>query len=551
MPFYASWEEAVPTQSALKSYGFVTTQLRAVEKQNEDDVLALPVADQDAVDTLLDTLGSVAANIEAIVSSRVDDSLINEIRRRPLGPPPGAPGPAARVAFPVPARRPLDPEGPDLPPAAGRARPGVDWFGRPVPEAKEEELEYSSALESDIRAGSRDDLSAFSRFSGATVPREGSLRAISEGSRTRDAFPPRAALAPRTRAKVDEFDVDPEEIVRGAEMGERSETARLRKLLVRAEGLAGEPDTTSEPFAAELDPRAAYLENVGRSPRFRSLLPERPGTASTESEEPSPRPSPARSPARSPTRNSPVITPFRGLARQVTLEKDISPFLSRAPVPPPPALGDYIEHFRGVSAAALSREGNKLAKAGYEIEVPPPKARTEQSVDKLLQRVAEVSLDADQRYLEAKGEVRPGSAFAPKERPKLKGKAPKYGESVGSGMCGGAQASALPTSAKVGTLIDRALRMLKKMDFRIIPVADLEEIKAVTEHIRGMVIVPGGDPALATIQAKVMALLTQLDVKVATHRSLIQVGSGFGYLPAARTSEYIGPVMEAMPRRYM
>ena len=120
-------------------------------------------------------------------------------------------------------------------------------------------------------------------------------------------------------------------------------------------------------------------------------------------------------------------------------------------------------------------------------------------------------------------------------------------------MCGGAQASALPTSAKVGTLIDRALRMLKKMDFRIIPVSDLQEIKGITEHIRGMVIVPGTDPALATIQDKVMALLTQLDVKLATHQSLITVkeGAGFGYLPSSRVSEYIGPVMEAMPRRYM
>jgi hypothetical protein len=223
---------------------------------------------------------------------------------------------------------------------------------------------------------------------------------------------------------------------------------------------------------------------------------------------------------------------------------------------------DYERHFAGMSVAAVGKEAAKLNKAGYSIEVPPPRERTEANSALLLREVAASSMDADQRYFEAKGSVRPYSAFAEGSKPRrvVKGKLPqklsrpleKEGESVGAGMSGGAMASALPTSAKVGTLIDRALRMLKKLDFRTIPNADLDEIKAITDHIRSMVIVPGRDPALMTIQDKVAALLTQLDVKLASNRNLFQVktGSGFGYMPAARTSEYIGPVMEAMPRRY-
>jgi hypothetical protein len=220
-------------------------------------------------------------------------------------------------------------------------------------------------------------------------------------------------------------------------------------------------------------------------------------------------------------------------------------------------LEDYLGHFSGLTPAAVSKEGQQLAKAGYEIDVVPPRERTEASNAALLRRVAEVSLDADRRYLEAEGTVRPFSAFAEgpsafsekAKRRVVKGKTPRK---VGQGMYGGAMASALPTSAKVGTLIDRALRMLKRLDFRAIPAADYDDIKAVTEHIRSMVIVPGGDPALMTIQDKIAALLTQLDVKLASNKSLftVKTGGGFGYMPAARTSEYIGPVMEAMPRRY-
>ena len=518
MPFYASWEEAVPNQSALKSHAFVTSSYRAQEEQNKGDILALPIGDQDAVDTLLDTLTSVAANIEAITNSRVDESLINEIRRRPLGAPPGALGPAARVALPVRPARPMDPEGPDLPPAAGARGPGRDWFGREYPEEKEELPDYGSAAASDIRAGSRDDLS-FSRAS--TLERASSLRDISEGSRTREAFPPRATLAPRTRAKIDEFDVDPAEIPRRSEMAFlRDDADRLRKLNLR-KLQEEEEGTTSEPFAPELDPRSAYLAEVGRSPRFQPRLPATPEPRDRLPEE--------------------------------------SPFLRGAPAASMPTMMDYERHFAGMTIAAVSREGAKLNKAGYSIDIPPPRERTEANSALLLREVAASSMDADQRYLESEGTVRPFSAFAEGIQPRrvVKGKVPqkprKEGESVGAGMCGGAMASALPTSAKVGTLIDRALRMLKKLDFRTIPNADLDEIKAITDHIRSMVIVPGGDPALMTIQDKVMALLTQLDVKLASNRSLFQVktGSGFGYMPAARTSEYVGPVMEEMPRRYM
>lgn len=535
--WYANWETEVPNQSALKANAFVTSSYRAQEEQNKGDIVALPIGDQDAVDTLLDTLTSVAANIEAITNSRVDESLINEIRRRPLGPPPGAPGPAARVALPVRPPRPLDPEGPELPPAGASRGPGRDWFGRPFPEEKEELPDYGSAAASDIRAGSRDELSRPSLLRGVSegsrteygssrgalsrlVPSLGAP-AVSEGSRTLDAYPP---LAPRTRARIDEFDVDPDEIPRRSEMGyQREDADRLRKLGLR-KLQEEEEGTTSEPFVPDIDPRSAYLAEVYRSPA-------------------------RRAPA----------TPEPRIPETMT-----SPFLSGAPAASMPTMMDYERHFAGMSVAAVGKEAAKLNKAGYSIDIPPPRERTEANSALLLREVAASSMDADQRYFEAKGSVRPYSAFAEGSKPRrvVKGKTPqklsrqvtleKEGESVGAGMCGGAMASALPTSAKVGTLIDRALRMLKKLDFRTIPNADLDEIKAITDHIRSMVIVPGRDPALMTIQDKVAALLTQLDVKLASNRSLFQVktGSGFGYMPAASTSEYIGPVMEAMPRRY-
>lgn len=510
MPFYASWEEAVPNQSVLKSHAFITSAYRASEERNKNDILALPVADQDAVDTLLDTLTSVSANIEAIVNSRVDDSLINEIRRRPLGPPPGVPaGAAPRVAAPLPVRRPLGPAGPDLPPA-GRAGPrDRDWFGREIPEEKEEEDEgvsESRPFDRILREASRGELSGPSAFSRV------SARAVTEGSRTQPAFTPVfSPPLPRTRQRPDPWDLDEGELVPIARRAEEEETI--------IEPYRGTPPGRGSPALA----RAVTLPYS---------------------------PSPAE-------RGEP--------------KNPYAPSFGAVQVVPARTVDDYVQVLRGYSIPQLNKEAVALGKVGYEAAPLPPKERTEENVNVLLAQVAAASLDADRRYLEANQEVRPFSVFSedkPRRVVKAKSSSRAKGLAVqsprersyvegegieGAGMSGGAQASALPTSAKVGTLIDRALRMIKKMDFRIIPAAELGEIKAVADRIREMVIVPGADPALANIQAKVMALLTQLDVKLATHGSLIQVkeGAGFGYMPGRYVSEFIGPVMEDMPRRYM